>query len=118
MMEHARAMHIAGLLLIADFFVPSPASAFPCDDFNLMRFDPARLEQCIEDMRFMNDVRFNTLETENHILQTQICILALELKEVRPSAYDAVKEACVPAKPKPKKNSPPPTVRDPGAKRP
>ena len=98
--------------MIADVAVPSPASA-ACDDFNLLRFDPDRLERCIKDMKFMADIRYNTLESENRILQAQICILALELREVRPSAYDAIKEACVPAKPKPKKNNAPPAVQRP-----
>jgi hypothetical protein len=109
---------ILSTVAMTGLYAPSPAYAFPCDDFNLIRFDPARLEQCIKDMKFMNDVRFNTLENENHALQSEICILAMELKDVRPSAYESIKEFCVPAKRKPTKNSLPPTLSDPRAKRP
>ena len=57
-------------------------------------------------------------ENENRALQSEVCILAMELKDVRPSAYEAIKEFCVPAKTKPKKNSPPPAIRGPAAKQP
>jgi hypothetical protein len=76
----------------------SPASADACDDFNLMRFDPKRLEECIKHMKFTYELQLNSLELENHSLQVEICLLASELKDLRPSAYDMVKEFCVPAK--------------------
>lgn len=79
---------------VAIFGSIGPAMSFPCDDFNTMQFSPSRLEQCIHDMKFIHDVQINTLETENRTLQSQICILALELRDIKPSAYEAIKEMC------------------------
>jgi hypothetical protein len=112
-MAHPLDQGILAAPLFALLMPFSTANASPCDDFNMLRFDPSRLEQCIKDMKFTTDVRINTLQTENHVLQSQICILALELKEVRPSAFDAIKESCVPGKPR----RPPSTAPGPGTKR-
>jgi hypothetical protein len=89
-------------------------AASPCDDFNLLRFSPSRLEECIKHLKFMTDVQINTLEAENRGLQAQICILALELSEVRPSAFDAIKDSCVPDKSR--RNNLPSAAPGPGTK--
>jgi len=101
----------AVILFLLVLATASSAKADACDDFNLLRFQPGRLEECIKHLKFTYDLQINTFELENRSLQSEICILAMELRDVRPSAFEALKDECIP--PKLKKNT---TVRGPKTK--
>jgi hypothetical protein len=87
---------------------PSAASASSCDNFNLLRFDPAALEQCIRDMQLSEMVERNAMNSQIKLLQIQVCNLAMTVAEFKPMPDDVLKSYCfamaqpkkLPSKPK------------------
>ena len=75
-----------------------------CETFNLMRFNPAELERCIQDLKSKQQI----LEIQNRTLETTVCTLALLTANTRQSGsprnadLDGFIKATCPL-PKPKK---------------
>jgi hypothetical protein len=93
---------VAGALLCA---CATSALASACDDFNLLRFDPNRLERCIEEIKFNQKVLDMAHTNEVRTLELQLCMVAMELAEIKPSAAELVKDLC--SKPSKSKRSAP-----------
>lgn len=94
-----------------------PCFADACTSFNQFQFSPYELERCIKEMKYLNDLRLQTLEIENRLLRNQVCDLALEINKISP-ASDIVGVSCLnmgrgkPSPPKPpQKFQPAPLVR-------
>jgi hypothetical protein len=81
------------------------AWASPCDDFDMLKFDPSELERRIKELKFNETVAGNTRDTEIKLLQLQVCNLALALSQLKPIPEDVLKSYC-PFQPKAKKTSP------------
>lgn len=94
----------------------APCYADSCTSFNQFQFSPYELERCIKEMKYLNDLRLQTLEIENRLLRNQVCDLALEINKISP-ASDIVGVSCLnmgrtkpaPTKP-PMKPTPPPAL--------
>ena len=85
------------MLAVCSVSFPSLARAQfldACEDFNLLRFTPSKLEECIKDIKNKQ----TNLELDNDLLRLNVCSLALIVSNGR-SAPDAdlevlIKDTC------------------------
>jgi hypothetical protein len=75
-----------GFSVFALFVAIMPTTSFAsnCDSFNLLRFDPSELQNCIKEMQFKLEMQ----EKMNRLLEGRICTLAMELAEANPTSLN------------------------------
>lgn len=74
------------------------AYAGPCDTFDLISLDVRDLKRCISEM----NTALYLKDAQIRLLESQMCLISLELREVRPDSV-VLKDICPPSRRKSKK---------------
>lgn len=98
-------MRAVRLALVAWGAFVSPVWAGSCD--YVIRWDERAIADCfkeINDQKWIRDMEIKNLETENRLLQSQICLLVMDMKTE--SAAFITAESCTKARGPKKKPAP------------
>lgn len=105
-----RTLRILSFPALTALLYPVAAQAGSSCDF-VLRWDEQTISACVKDMKsdaWMLSMRVQNLETENHLLRSQLCAVAEELKRMGSSSELTslvIEDACADAKAAAKKRS-------------